>query len=123
MTFNSTHDEIVPFFLSENDQSDRYVSNTRPFATLSFGVAVIHIQARLESTPRLRNRTLQINTSKLYREASVPARPYTDDEVTSLIEWKLQGITDLEIAYRLKRTYWSVVYKWRDVKRGWDITY
>ena len=47
---------------------------------------------------------------------SVPARPYTADEVTSLIEWKLQGITDLEIAYRLKRTYWSVVYKWRDVK-------
>ncbi|WP_047795062.1 LAGLIDADG DNA endonuclease [Exiguobacterium sp. JLM-2] len=47
---------------------------------------------------------------------SIPARPYSHDEVTSLIEWKQQGVTDKEIAQRLNRTYWSVVYKWHDVK-------
>ena len=29
---------------------------------------------------------------------------------------KQQGVTDKEIAQRLNRTYWSVVYKWQDVK-------
>ena len=47
---------------------------------------------------------------------SIPARPYSHDEVTSLIKWKQQGVTDKEIAQRLNRTYWSVVYKWQDVK-------
>ncbi|WP_214758348.1 endonuclease [Exiguobacterium sp. s123] len=47
---------------------------------------------------------------------STPARPYRHDEVASLIEWKQQGVTDKEIAQRLNRTYWSVVYKWQDVK-------
>lgn len=47
---------------------------------------------------------------------SIPARPYSHDEVASLIEWKQQGVTDKEIAHRLNRTYWSVVYKWQDVK-------
>ncbi|TCI27635.1 endonuclease [Exiguobacterium sp. SH5S4] len=47
---------------------------------------------------------------------SIPARPYSSEEITLLIEWKHQGVTDREIARRLNRTYWSVVYKWQDVK-------
>ncbi|MET2869680.1 endonuclease [Exiguobacterium profundum] len=47
---------------------------------------------------------------------STPARPYSHVEVSSLIKWKLQGVTDKEIAQRLNRTYWSVVYKWQDMK-------
>ncbi|WP_214889350.1 endonuclease [Exiguobacterium sp. s142] len=47
---------------------------------------------------------------------SIPARPYSNEEIASLIEWKHQGVTDREIARRLNRTYWSVVYKWQDVK-------
>ncbi|EPE62724.1 hypothetical protein L479_00924 [Exiguobacterium sp. S17] len=33
-----------------------------------------------------------------------------------MIEWKHQEVTAREIARRLNRTYWSVVYKWQDVK-------
>ncbi|TCI64991.1 endonuclease [Exiguobacterium sp. SH3S1] len=47
---------------------------------------------------------------------SIPARPYSSEEIASLIEWKHQKVTDREIARRLDRTYWSVVYKWQDVK-------
>ncbi|WP_236355701.1 hypothetical protein [Exiguobacterium chiriqhucha] len=47
---------------------------------------------------------------------SIPARPYSSEEVASLIQWKHEGVTDREIARRLNRTYWSVVYKWQDVK-------
>ncbi|WP_215143906.1 endonuclease [Exiguobacterium qingdaonense] len=47
---------------------------------------------------------------------SIPARPYSHEDIASLIEWKQQGVTDKEIAQRLNRTYWSVVYKWQDVK-------
>ncbi|MBR3061803.1 MAG: endonuclease [Exiguobacterium sp.] len=47
---------------------------------------------------------------------SVPSRPYSSEEVASMIEWKHEGVPDREIARRLNRTYWSVVYKWQDVK-------
>ncbi|KGI86078.1 LAGLIDADG DNA endonuclease [Exiguobacterium mexicanum] len=47
---------------------------------------------------------------------SIPARPYSDEDIALLINWKQQGVTDKEIARRLNRTYWSVVYKWQDVK-------
>ncbi|WP_214774909.1 endonuclease [Exiguobacterium sp. s37] len=47
---------------------------------------------------------------------SNPARPYSPGDIASLIQWKQQGVTEKEIAQRLNRTYWSVVYKWRDVK-------
>lgn len=47
---------------------------------------------------------------------SVPARPYCDKDVSLLIKWRQQGVTDKEIVGRLNRTSWSVVYKWQDVK-------
>lgn len=77
-----------------------------------------------EFTYKLAWETRLQNEIELYKQShpdytirvSIPARPYSDEEIALLIKWKQQGVTDKEIARRLNRTYWSVVYKWQDVK-------
>lgn len=43
-------------------------------------------------------------------------RKYNEEEVQKLIELKHEGLTDQNIAYKLGRTYWSVVYKLRELR-------
>jgi hypothetical protein len=43
-------------------------------------------------------------------------RPYSDEEIQRLKELKQQGATINEIAKTLERSYWSIVYKWKEVK-------
>ncbi len=77
-----------------------------------------------EFTYKLSWETRLQNEIELYKQShpdytirvSVPARPYSDEDIALLIKWKQQGVMDKEIARRLNRTYWSVVYKWQDVK-------
>ncbi|WP_170232615.1 DNA endonuclease [Sporosarcina luteola] len=45
-------------------------------------------------------------------------RAYSNDEISLLINLKLIGYTDKEIANILRRSYWSVVYKWREINKG-----
>jgi len=42
---------------------------------------------------------------------------YTEKEVMDIIRLKLEGQTDQAIAYYLNRTYWSVVYKIKDLRK------
>jgi transposase len=42
-------------------------------------------------------------------------RPYSDKEIQLLKELKRQGATIDEIDKALKRSYWSIVYKWKEV--------
>ncbi|WP_114570095.1 endonuclease [Exiguobacterium flavidum] len=51
---------------------------------------------------------------------SLPARPYTEQECNFLTRLKQQGLTDQEIATTLGRSYWSVVYKLRQLKKAMD---
>lgn len=44
---------------------------------------------------------------------------YTQDEVEFIIQAKQQGMTDANIAKELNRLYWSVVYKWQDIKKNY----
>lgn len=77
-----------------------------------------------EFTYKLSWETRLQNEIELYKQShpsytirvSIPARPYNDEDIALLIIWKQQGVTDKEIAQRLNRTYWSVVYKWQDMK-------
>lgn len=48
--------------------------------------------------------------------SSERTKPYTSEEVQQIIEMKQQGHTMKEIALALGRSYWSVVYKWREIK-------
>jgi hypothetical protein len=43
-------------------------------------------------------------------------RPYSIEEIQRLTEMKQQGATINEIAKALERSYWSIVYKWKEVK-------
>lgn len=45
-------------------------------------------------------------------------KPYSHMEIEQLIRLKSEGMTDKEIASLLNRSYWSVVYKWRDLKNS-----
>jgi hypothetical protein len=59
----------------------------------------------------------------LYRDYEVISsqsdrfRNYTNKEVGSLIELKKLGVTDKEIALELNRSYWSVVYKLKEIRK------
>jgi acylphosphatase len=43
---------------------------------------------------------------------------YTEEDIKKLIHLKLKGKTDKEIATCLNRTYWSVVYKFKDLRKN-----
>ncbi|WP_312092838.1 hypothetical protein [Niallia sp.] len=43
---------------------------------------------------------------------------YTNEEVDTLIKLKKEGLTIKKIAYRINRSYWSVVNKWKELKKG-----
>ncbi|WOV88358.1 DNA endonuclease [Sporosarcina oncorhynchi] len=45
------------------------------------------------------------------------SKKYSEDEIDGLIKMKLLGYTINEIAYTLDRTYWSTVYKWREITK------
>lgn len=44
-------------------------------------------------------------------------KPYSHEEIQRLKEMKKQGFTINEIAEALQRSYWSVVYKWKEIKK------
>ncbi|MBE2944032.1 hypothetical protein HPK10_12915 [Anoxybacillus flavithermus] len=48
--------------------------------------------------------------------SSKRAKPYSTGEIQLLKEMKQEGATIQEIADALQRSYWSVVYKWREIK-------
>lgn len=49
---------------------------------------------------------------------SKPKNDYTEEDIEYIVTSKLRGQTDQEIADALGRTYWSVVYKWQDIKKN-----
>lgn len=51
--------------------------------------------------------------------ASKAKNDYTEDEIQFIIQAKENGMTDAKIATELNRTYWSVVYKWQDIKKNY----
>ena len=55
----------------------------------------------------------QILTSK-------PSRPYTSEECTIILELKTSGWTTQAIAEKLNRTYWSVTYKFGQLKKAME---
>lgn len=44
-------------------------------------------------------------------------KPYSHEEIQRLKEMKKQGFTINQIAESLQRSYWSVVYKWKEIKK------
>jgi hypothetical protein len=45
------------------------------------------------------------------------SKPYSPDEIKLLRQLKENGYTTNEIATMLKRSYWSVTYKWQEIKK------
>lgn len=45
------------------------------------------------------------------------SKAYSDDEIELLIKLKLFGYTDKDVAELLNRSYWSVVYKWKEIRK------
>lgn len=48
--------------------------------------------------------------------SSERSKNYSDEECNTMRWMKSQGNTDKQIAEKLGRSYWSVVYKWREVR-------
>ena len=53
---------------------------------------------------------------KIIRSSSTRQKTYTSEEISLLKALKHQGYTDKQIAQELNRTYWSIVYKWADIR-------
>lgn len=49
--------------------------------------------------------------------SSERSKAYSEDEIDSIIKLILIGYTDKEVAELLNRSYWSVVYKWREIRK------
>lgn len=49
--------------------------------------------------------------------SSERSKNYSDAECNLIILMKNQGYTDKQIAEKLGRSYWSVVYKWREIRQ------
>lgn len=45
------------------------------------------------------------------------SKAYSDDEIELLIKLKLIRYTDKDVAELLNRSYWSVVYKWKEIRK------
>ncbi|MFC0272204.1 hypothetical protein ACFFIX_12240 [Metabacillus herbersteinensis] len=45
-------------------------------------------------------------------------KKYTEEELTTIISLKTNGKSDSEIAITIGRTYWSVVYKIRELRNN-----
>lgn len=54
---------------------------------------------------------------KVITSSSERSKAYSDDEIELLIKLKLVGYTDKDVAELLERSYWSVVYKWREIRK------
>ena len=48
--------------------------------------------------------------------SSARSKNFSEDEINLLITLKLIGYSDKVIREIINRSYWSVVYKWRDVR-------
>lgn len=105
--------------------TDYYLKTTKVINTIEILNLLKPYSAKLpDFTYKLSWETRLQNEIILYKQShpnyiicvSAPARPYTDEDIALLIKWKEQGGTDKEIVRRLNHTYWSVVYKWRDMK-------
>lgn len=44
-------------------------------------------------------------------------RAYTNEEIDTLIKFKKEGLTINQIAEKLNRSYWSIVYKWKEINK------
>lgn len=59
------------------------------------------------------------NTAKeiVLRFESIRNTAYLMEEEQNIITWSSQGISDMEIAKKLNRTYWGIVDKKRRLRR------
>jgi LAGLIDADG DNA endonuclease family len=49
--------------------------------------------------------------------SSERSKPYCDEEIELIKQMKQNGMSIKEIASALQRSYWSIVYKWREIQR------
>ncbi|MEA3320502.1 MAG: DNA endonuclease [Bacillota bacterium] len=53
---------------------------------------------------------------EIIESSSYRNKKYTEAEIKSLLNYKMNGLADKKIAEKLNRSYWSVVYKIRELK-------
>ena len=73
---------------------------------------------KLDWTARLNQ--LQHNHPQHHVLPSNPSRPYTLKECTTILELKANGWTTQAISEKLNRTYWSVTYKFGQLKKAME---
>ena len=49
--------------------------------------------------------------------SSERSKAYSDNEIELLIKLKLIGYTDKDVGELLNRSYWSIVYKWAEIRK------
>ena len=73
---------------------------------------------KLDWTARLNQ--LQHDHPQHHVLSSKPSHPYTSEECTTILELKANGWITQEIAEKLNRTYWSVTYKFGQLKKAME---
>lgn len=97
--------------IQKTEEAIRFLNDFEPYA-----YAILSMRKKLDWEYRLNlEKTKHPDMSVIVSKAK---NDYTDEEIQFIIQAKQKGMTDAKIAKTLNRTYWSVVYKWQDIKKN-----
>lgn len=97
--------------IQKTEESIRFLNDFSPYA-----YAIPSMRKKLDWDYRLQlERENHLDMTII---ASKAKNDYTPEEIDYIIQAKNSGLTDESIAKYLNRTYWSVVYKWQDIKKN-----
>ncbi len=98
--------------IQKTEESIRFLNEFSPYA-----YAIPSMRKKLDWDYRLKiEREKHPDMTVISSKAK---NDYTTDEIEFIIRAKQNGMTDAAIAQQLDRTYWSVVYKWQDIKKNY----
>ena len=97
--------------IQKTEEALRFLNDVSPYA-----YAIPSMRKKLDWEYRLSlERAKHADVSVIVSKAK---NDYTNEEIQFIIQAKQEGMTDARIADTLNCTYWSVVYKWQDIKKN-----
>lgn len=139
LNFTKAENTILAHHLNKTFQTNFVVSQhpdgSRHLLKINKQSEVAHllkvIKPHVKNIPSMRYKTdvaenVRLKRKHIYKKfnenvtiklsSSNRRRKYSEAEIQKLIELKREGLTDQNIANKLDRTYWSVVYKLRELR-------
>ncbi|MCF6093422.1 DNA endonuclease [Microaerobacter geothermalis] len=104
--------------LNKVQEVEHFLSIVKPYVSqIPEFLYKYDLKYRLKKEQEKINSTFS-ETVQLQLSSSTRKRPYTNKEIKVMTTMKKEGYTDQEIADQLNRTYWSIVYKFADLRKS-----